>query len=312
MRLIRPIVGVLFAITLIAFVGLNVYDHMILDHDAPVITSEKDEITVKVGSDTTELTKYLKAVDDRDGDLSEQIVIESMGPMLSDGSRKVSFVACDHSNNVGRYQCTIKYKGYRSPRIYLEEPLLFTEGKEIDLLENMRAYDVLDGDITSKIQCINTELYLSSPSAGTYKMLFQVANTAGDTVDVEFPVVVLSQEEQNMIPQIHLSEYVVYLEKGEDFNPFKYVKNVTLTGREYLVSENSEHEWARSNYTVNGVVSSRTYTSSYNAPKVLFYNDLYCKENVDTDTPGTYEVIYGMNTEDGVNGETVLTVVVDE
>lgn len=311
MRWIRPIVLVLFLFTLAGYVGMRVYDEAYLDHTAPVITSKKDTIKVKVTASSKKLKRKLKATDDRDGDITDKIEIESIGPMLSDGSRQISYVVCDSSNNVGRYTRTLKYKNYRSPRIYLDEALVFYEGQEINLLEHMRADDVLDGDLTSKIQCINTDLYLSSPVAGSYELTFQVSNSAGDSTDFTTPVTVLSAEEQTGVPRVVLKEYIVYLEKGDSFDPYQYLKEARLGSRSMPVKEESDHEWGYYGYRVEGLVSSRTYISEKAAPNILFYRDFQYSGNVNTYSAGTYEVTYKITTEDGVSGEAVLTVIVE-
>lgn len=82
------------------------------DKKAPVITIEdKDkEITYRDGDDYAELLDGVTAKDNRDGDVTDQIFVDSI-TAVSDGTRAiVRYAVIDKSNNVGIKTRVIDYE----------------------------------------------------------------------------------------------------------------------------------------------------------------------------------------------------------
>lgn len=83
------------------------------DKTAPTITIEekKKEITYKDGEDYNELLADVTAEDNRDGDVTDQIFVDSITP-ISDGSKAVvRYAVIDKSNNVGVKTRIVNYEG---------------------------------------------------------------------------------------------------------------------------------------------------------------------------------------------------------
>lgn len=83
------------------------------DKTAPVITIEdqKKEITYKEGDGFDELLADVTAKDNRDGNVTDKIFVDSITP-ISDGKRAlVQYAVIDKSNNVGVKTRIVNYEG---------------------------------------------------------------------------------------------------------------------------------------------------------------------------------------------------------
>lgn len=79
------------------------------DHTAPVITIEKTQkIHYTEGEAYDKLLKGVKADDNRDGDLSDQIFVDKIIP-VSKKKAVVYYGVMDHANNVGTAKRTVSY-----------------------------------------------------------------------------------------------------------------------------------------------------------------------------------------------------------
>lgn len=312
MRYIRVLVVVLFFLSLGGYAGLRIYNEQIKDDTPPVISCDQDSIRVSVKDKEEVLLQGLSATDDRDGDLTGQIVIESKGPFLSDGSRKINYAVCDNSNNIGHYTRTLTYKDYQPPRFELSQQLRFSAGEDFDVLEYLTATDVLDGNLTNRIRLTHGYIY-SQPDAGTYSLGYQVSNSAGDDANIELLVEVCDPEKKNYLPSVELSDYVVYIKKGKNFNPYRYIEDVALGNRKLPINTDSSMESAKKDYQVTGLFGDLSNKgSTQREVSTIYYNDIYLDNPVDTETPGAYNVTYSITTEDGYTGTTGLSVIVYE
>ena len=111
------------------------------DRVGPVITMDKDELNVDLDATDEDFLKGVKAVDDKDGDVTSSLVVESVSSFLGGGRRLVVYAAVDSHNNVSRANRIVKYKGYSSPKFTLEKPLCFESTgstEDMNLLENLK------------------------------------------------------------------------------------------------------------------------------------------------------------------------------
>ena len=165
-----------------------------------------------------ELMAGLTAMDDRDGDLTESIRISSMSHFFENGKRTIEYIVFDSANRAGKYERTLIYTDYFSPRIYLSKPLRYTtrELGTAELLGNMNATDCLDGDLTREIRMTPGDDYYKS-EAKSFLLTVQVNNTAGDVCSLVMNVEIVDQndevEKQRFYPV--LSQYIVYAKKGQ-------------------------------------------------------------------------------------------------
>lgn len=205
------------AFALVVFGVYAVYrvrEAMTSDYVAPVITADSNVIEVSVNATDEELLTGLTASDNLDGDVTSSLVLASKSKFIMKGVRRISYAAFDKNNNVGTYMRELSYTDYISPRFSINQPLVSVKGNSNEnFLDNITAYDCLDGDITKQIMITYGEQRAYSDSITAQKVNLQVTNSAGDTstLEVEF-----SLEDYNTYSQQapSLSNYVIYTEKG--------------------------------------------------------------------------------------------------
>lgn len=80
-RKMQRLIAALFILVLLAFCGLRIYRRLTVDVTPPVITCSTDSIDVSVTAGEEALLQGVMASDDRDGDLTDQILIKGVSPL---------------------------------------------------------------------------------------------------------------------------------------------------------------------------------------------------------------------------------------
>lgn len=274
MKLLRGIIIGLFAV-LVALTGASEwYARTQVDRTPPTITCEDGVLEVSVRADRSELMQGVTARDDRDGDLTERIMVEHVSNLTGADTARITYVVFDSSDNAATCSRTIRYTDYQKPRFQLTAPLHYYVGDTITLLDRLTAVDVIDGDLQEKIRL--TASNLTNTLAGTYHVTVQVTNSLGDTSVLPLTILVDSGSGY-LVPEIRLTDYLVYLNAGSRFDPGSYVRSITDPSAGNKNVDRSQAE--------------------------IF-------SEVDPNTPGTYEVVYSYTGSGGREGKTILTVVV--
>ena len=220
-RKMQRVILALFILTLLAFCGLRIYRRLTVDVTPPVITCSTDSIDVSVTAGEEALLQGVMASDDRDGDLTDQILIKGVSPSLTDSSAQVTYIVFDSANNMATVTRTVRYTDYEAPRFALSQPLVYPAGQTVTLLDRLTASDVLDGDISSGIRITSQNVINSQP--GVYSVTAQVDSRLGNSVVLPLKVVITTGGPQ----LITLSDYLVYLPRGSAFDAAGYIQSVT-------------------------------------------------------------------------------------
>lgn len=246
------------------------------DRSTPEITFDSEVLEVSVAVTEEELLNGVTAADKKDGDVTDTIIIESISKMLGDHERIVTYAAFDKDNHVGKAQRKIRYTDYTSPRFSLDGPLeAGTMNAEMsDILAPLHATDCIDGDLTSQIVVIDTEITSMSADAMTAQYEVQVTNSCGDVTTLKLPVR-MQMNTSGSFAEIKLSEYLAYRKVGEAVDPAAFVVSASAGGQEY---------------GVGGV---------------------QINSNLDTSMPGVYTVTYTLSVE-GNSTSTDLIIIVEE
>lgn len=288
MKKLRKISFVIFCISLVASLIFWFTQVRKGDRIGPVITMGTDELSVDIDAEEKDFLKDVKAIDNKDGDVSDTLVVENVSNFLGGGKRLVVYAAVDKHNNVGRASRIVKYKKYKSPKFYLDQPFCFptTESNSnLKIMNNLEVKDTLDGDLTDQIRLLtNSVVNLYSP--GEYPVKFQVSNSAGDSVTLNATIQVYDQEDESKIPFIHLKKYLVYTKKGHKINPRKYISKVCIGGG------------------YDSKVSSTGSDVDISKVKI--------KSNVNYKKAGSYEVTYSVKSGKSPTGSVRLIVMVTE
>lgn len=273
MRYVRIVIVGIFTVTLIAFAASSMLLNYNADTESPVITSDSDEIRISDRDGKELLLKGLKATDNRDGDLTEDIFIGDYSPFTEKGVCKVKYLVFDSSNNVGTYIRTVTYTDYTSPEFQLSKPLTYEVGAPVTVLDRLSVQDCIEGDITDKIKIISSDVNKMEP--GIYRIGVEASNSFGDTVSLSLPVNVVEQIPD--LPTIQLSRYMVTLKKGDKFDSTKYIDKLLLP---------------------DGSEGNR--------------DEIHVESDVNMSAEGTYQTVYSYTGTGGNMAVTSLTVVVRE
>ena len=219
-RKMQRVILALFILTLLAFCGLRIYRRLTVDVTPPVITCSTDSIDVSVTAGEEALLQGVMASDDRDGDLTDQILIKGVTPALADSSAQVTYIVFDSANNMATVTRTVRYTDYQAPRFALSRPLVYPLGQTVTLLDRLTASDVLDGDISKTIRITSQNIVNSQP--GVYNVTAQVDSRLGEPVVLPLKVVITTGETQ----LIWLKDYLIYLSQGASFNAAGYIDSV--------------------------------------------------------------------------------------
>ena len=219
---------ILILLALAAFFGYRTVAAMGTDTRPPEIRMDGGVPEVSVQDPKSSLTVGMTAVDREDGDVTDSLVVENITMLSNDGTVSVSYAAFDAAGNVARQQREVKYKDYVSPRFTLKQPLIYRQGQNFDVLANVGATDLMDGDIQHRVRATMLgDKTLAEP--GTHVLRFQVTNSLGDTHVQNLPVEVVPEDPYDA--DMELSDYLIYLSRGSMFNPENYLKSFTRQGR---------------------------------------------------------------------------------
>lgn len=264
---IAAVAAVLFAVSL----GV---DFMSRDATLPQITAVSDTLEIPCDYTQEQLLEGVSASDERDGDLTSQILVGDFSRFIDPGVCDLTYVVFDSADHMATLTRRVTFTDYHSPRFALEQPLCFEAGStnNTEVRAMFTVEDLLDGDLTDWITYVETDASYSIP--GDYTITMEVRNSFGDTVSYDFPIHIV--EEDSLTAEIRLTSGLVYVEQGQSFSPTAYMDSVTGASGEDLAS-----------------------------------SQLSVDSTVDTSTPGLYEVHYELN-QAGSYGQTWLTVIVQE
>lgn len=219
MRNLQRITILIFGLVLIAFAGTKLHAALMEDHTPPVISCDSEVLELSVSEGGEALLRGVSASDDRDGDLTSQVIVKGLSQLIGADTARVSYIVFDSSDNMATAQRTVRYTDYEKPRFSLSHPLIYETGSQIKLLTKLQASDLIDGDLTDSIRVTKQNVNSSVP--GVYSITFQVTNSMGDTESI--PAKVIVRDKVPSRSPVLLSAYVAYVEQGSSFDPAEYI-----------------------------------------------------------------------------------------
>ncbi len=271
MKIIRVVVAALFVIMLILTGMVFALKTIETDTTIPRIDVEGDLIEVSLKATREELLQGVTAFDEKDKDLTDKIIIESVSKFTSPGVSKVTYAVCDSDNNVSTATRKIHYKDYIPPRFRLNRSLCYSIYETPKISGAVGAYDCLEGNISQNI-ILTSEDYTSAV-AGVFTIKASVTSNKGDVSEILLPLIV--EDRSTAAPEITLKDYLIYVKPNE-----------TIDFRSYLV---------------NAIDSKENNLTS----------QVQIESNINTSKEGVQLVHYYVFDEKGNRGHTVLTVVVE-
>ena len=121
MRRLRIAIVALFILSGISFVGYNVISRLAEDHTPPEISCDSDTVSVSVEDEEIDeaLLSGVKASDNEDGDLTDQIVAGSFSRFVTPGVTSLTYVVFDSGNQPASLTREVHFTDYHAPRFTL-------------------------------------------------------------------------------------------------------------------------------------------------------------------------------------------------
>ena len=226
MRKIKIFSIILFICSAAIYIGCRIYAGVMTDHTPPVI-SGGDAIEVSVEDPKEKLLEGMTAEDDRDGDVTDSLVVQEISEFDDEGNRTVRYAAVDDSGNVGYYSRTMTYTDYRQPTFAMSSPLRFPMGTSFNICEGITASSVLDGDLSDKIK-YTLDRAVSNATTGTYEVEFRVMDSTGRTSYLKTVLEVYDPSEERI--EVTLSDYLVYIRANSEFHASAYFEEASVDG----------------------------------------------------------------------------------
>ena len=232
MKKIKIFVFILFFLLSGLYVFYIYRDRTETDTVPPVISMESESISVKVDADDKELLKGVTAIDDRDGDVTDSVIIESISSLSDSNTRVVTYAAFDNGNNVSRMSRTIVYEDYSPPKFELSRSLVYRTIEYADVLSDISARDVLGNNLSGQIKLRYADSYTEIPNMeGIYTVKVSVTDSFGRESSLNLNVdVVKTNGNIYNLPEIVLSDYLVYVDRGTPFDVSEYITDITVSG----------------------------------------------------------------------------------
>lgn len=223
MRILKTILIICLVLVTAAFAAGQVYSRVVTDTVPPVITLDSDSITVSVEDGRDALLRGVTASDAKDGDLTGQIIVSGVSKLISNNTAKVSYMVFDKAGNMASATRYVVYSDYHRPRFMLITPLVYSLGETVSITGRLQAQDAVDGDITSSIRVLSSDII--SSTEGVYNLTLQVINSLGDTAQVTLPVTIRAEADGDSA--VKLRRYLVYVGLGDNFEPRNYIESVS-------------------------------------------------------------------------------------
>ncbi len=272
MKHLRTSVFVAFLIVFAFFVVYEDYLARHTDVSYPEIRFDSGTLSLPVTASDEDLLSGVTAYDEKDGDITSRIIVESISNFSSPGVSTVTYAVVDNDDHAVKAHRTLIYTDYVHPRFTFQSDMIFEAGTKFNLLDLIGATDVIDGDISEKVKLISSELNTSVP--GVYQCQAQVTNSKGDVSYLEFNVTITGATDLPL--DVELTDYLIYLNVGDTFIPGDYYKDTLRFGTPVDVG----------------------------FPLI--------QNGVSTKTAGTYKAYYDQETADGAQGVAELLVIVED
>lgn len=273
------------ALILIWGVGFLLYlngNHLRKDTKPPVIAFSFEILEISARDPKQALLRGVTATDDKDGDVTDSLVVAQLQMAGREGVVRVTYAAFDAAGNVTKATRQVRFTDYESPKFTLSTALAFSGNTKFDLFAIVKAQDMLDGDISHRVRITSLD-DSAVTTVGDHSVQVTVSNSLGETVSLILPVEVYAAGTYQAA--VALKEYLVYVPVGHKLDTQSYLK-----------------EFIRGNVTVdltNGIPEGYT---------------LDVRSNVKPGVPGVYTVEYRITEATGgagYVGYTKLIVVVE-
>lgn len=278
----------------------------------PSIIIPQEELHADLSDDDSVLLSGVTAVDDEDGDLTDQLCIEYI-EKAKEGSKKefiVHYVVEDSIGNLVQAERHFFYDNYRQPHFLLNSALRFPLDEAINWNNLITVSDKVDGDISYRLQVEEDEnLTNNNYGVGTYECVLSVTNSLYH--EVSLPVTLEIYEntyEETIRPKIFLSKNIIYVKKGKSF---AWKKNITYVRDlvDYMIDYGEYVQWTDE----KGIEHIETQADYDGKPgNWLNISEIKFTTDADFQTEGIYSGTYTYTSSStNMVGETQVIIIVE-
>ncbi|MBQ7229736.1 MAG: hypothetical protein IJX04_02410 [Oscillospiraceae bacterium] len=228
MKRLNTLLLMILAAAFVLFGCYHIWVHNRLDTVGPELIVDEGLLEISVKDEADVLLTGIRALDERDGDVTSSILVESVYGIDQNNMTTVTYVAFDRAGNVSKTQRQVRYVDYEHPRFQLYGSLTFSYGSGFDLLEYLGAQDVIEGDIRRRVHATLISDTKSIEAEGRHQVKLQVTNSLGDTSELVVPVEVFDPEWY--AADVRLSDYLIYLDRGSRFDARSYLEKFIFRG----------------------------------------------------------------------------------
>lgn len=219
MKFYRIAVIVLFLAVSGVFLYTYITERMTVDTTFPVITLEDAVLELSVNAEDKDFLDGVTAFDEKDGNITDRIIVESVSKFIKPGICKVTYAVCDEDNHVATAVRKVKYTDYSSPRYSLTESPCYSVYEAVNIKNALTVTDCFDGKLDGSM--ILTSNDYATATEGVFNIDVTVTNSMGDTSVLTFPLIV--ENRSLSAPEIELSQYLLYVDIGEEIDPEEYL-----------------------------------------------------------------------------------------
>lgn len=312
MKKARIILGILCALSI---AGCSYYvqkSRENIDTEGPKLEASADTLEVGIGASEDELKQDVVAEDDRDGNVSDSIVVENITKKTGGDNDQfeISYVGFDKSGNAGHLKRNLVYTDYRQTHFALSQELRFPANQDFSLLDYVTADDCIDGDVSPFIT-VDGQKSQEDLSAGIYDYTVSVTNSVGDTVKLPLQVEIYedSYDTRTFRPSVVLTDYLIYHQKGTELDLNSLMDHVEDQG--YCKIDYGPMVANPKKKTKDDPDEVTEQIANGSKENWVNISQITVNSNVDINQEGVYTVIYSYTSTNGYQGDTRLTVVVE-
>lgn len=212
--------AVLMTIVCIGLAAFVVNMKLAEDNESPEITFSNDSLTYKSSMSDAELLEDVRAIDNKDGDVSASLTIEDIYS-VSDEDIVVVYVAKDNSNNISKAKRLLK--GEELPE----------EEVSSELAENLISEDGLEASENGLETSEDSAVEAVSGNVGLDDTTVTPTPFEGVPVEDKTEADVAREEQEALAdnmpagcPKIYLTDYWIEVPVGTTIDAVSYVKDI--------------------------------------------------------------------------------------
>ena len=219
--MVKKILSVLLMVTMITgyVFFLRAYEKE-EKNSLPEIVFDSDHLVLSVSDDDSRLMEGVHAYDEEDGDLTDQIIVDSVSVFDSDYYRTVKYVVFDKNNKAAVASRTISYTDYTPPRIYLKDSLVQDTISTTSLNRIIGAVSSVDGDISN-----STELKCGTFQNNRLDVKVSVSDSTGTESTISFTC---DYDRTVYLADIVLNQYLLYIPVGTEYDFLENINDIVI------------------------------------------------------------------------------------